>query len=332
LAWAFLLAAAFPLIGRATDRSAPTTRAEHIAEQSPLVKAHLGELKKEAGKIHDNDLREIAMEFLATPKFQLASRRTSEGQIRKALIEKGLLEEASAPTHLIPDHDPMPFIAAPASIWTQHHTFPGGLVFHELTNLKNALSLARNWEEVNKIHLRYDWLRIAPIWHDIAKTWVLEWKADGTATTSEGQIAGTATHHILGVAEALMRNLPPELVVVIASAHQPAHPPTELHELVRFLQAASIIAGKPFQAAGLSDDGTKLAKPAPLESYLNHLSDHDWVASEVSFKEAADALKQTYSDLDAWKQDELLSRFGDLRVTDTWRTSGAKGLRQLFTR
>jgi hypothetical protein len=102
--------------------------------------------------------------------------------------------------------------------------------------------------------------------------------------------------------------------------------------LVRFLQAASIIAGKPFQAAGLSDDGTKLAKPAPLESYLNHLSDHDWVASEVSFKEAADALKQTYSDLDAWKQDELLSRFGDLRVTDTWRTSGAKGLRQLFTR
>jgi hypothetical protein len=55
-------------------------------------------------------------------------------------------------------------------------------------------------------------------------------------------------------------------------------------------------------------------------------------ASEVSFKEAASALKLTYPDLDPWKQDDLLSRYGDLRVTQVWRESGSKGLRELFSR
>ena len=161
---------------------------------------------------------------------------------------------------------------------------------------------------------------------------MIEWNADGTATPDEGQIAGTGSHHILGVAEALMRDLPPDFVVVLASAHQPAHPGTELHELIGYLQAAAIIAGKSYRAAGLTEDGTHLAGPAPLESYLHHLSDHDWVASEVSFKEAAGALKLTFPEMDPWKQDELLSRYGDLRVTEVWRESGSKGLRELFNR
>jgi hypothetical protein len=308
----------------------PVIQAQQIAEGSAMVRSHLEELKKEASKIQDKVLRDSALEFLAAPKFRLASRKTDEVQIRKALLSKGLIEVKNAPSHIIPEHQPMPFVAAPASVWTMHHTYPGGLVFHTLTNLRNAISLGVNWEEVNKIHLRYDWLRAAPIWHDIAKTWVIEWNADGTATPSEGQIAGTGSHHILGIAEALMRDLPSDFVVVVASAHQPAHPVTELQELIRYLQAASIIAGKSYHAAGLTEDGTHLAGPAPLESYLHHLSDHDWVASEVSFKEAVGALKQTYPDLDPWKQDELLSRFGDLRVTQVWRESGSKGLRELF--
>ena len=124
-------------------------------------------------------------------------------------------------------HAAMPFMAAPASTWCVHHVFPGGLVFHTLTNLKNALVLGKNWEDINHIELNHDWLRAAPIWHDIAKTWVMQWMEDGSSTINEGKIAGTSTHHILGIAEALMRKLPPDFVVVVASAHAPAHAPDE---------------------------------------------------------------------------------------------------------
>jgi len=321
----------FNSYGQGSESRASTIKAERIAESSPLLVQHLKEIKNEALKIHDKTLRASVLSLLGTPRFELARRHQDEAQIRKFLMDRKLLASSDvAPHEIIPNHTAMPFIAAPASAWFVHHTYPGGLVMHTLTNLRTSVFLGQNAEHMNHVHVNFDWLRAAPIWHDVAKTLTLEWKPDGSANMSEGTIAGTGAHHILGLAEAMMRELPPDFIVVVASAHSPADTGEALNQLIGFLQAASIISGKPFQAAGLTEDGSALAKPAPLESFLHHLSDHDWVLSEVSFKEAVNALHASFPDLNFWKQDELFSNVGDLRITEAWRSEGTSGVKKLF--
>ena len=82
------------------------------------------------------------------------------------------------------------------------------------------------------IFLSQDLMIAAPIWHDWAKPMVFQWNSDGTefkelsfggnGMTDNFGAAGnskTGAHHILSVAEAMKRGLPPELVISQASAH-----------------------------------------------------------------------------------------------------------------
>jgi hypothetical protein len=177
----------------------------------------------------------------------------------------------------------MPFLAATAG---GHHTYPGGLVDHTLFNLRSGLALAADYAHTYGIQLDEDLVRAAAIRHDAAKTWTIRWNDDGTLAR-EGQIAGTGAHHILGVAEMLARGWPARAVVSLASAHSPPHPGDELAALLRYLRAAAIIAGKTYAEAGLSEDGKSLAEPAPIEAFVNHLSDHDYVLTETTAQAAA---------------------------------------------
>ena len=312
---------------------APTQRAEQIALSSPLARMHWNELHVEARRIRDPLLRETSLEILEKPKFQLAEKRRGDSQkIRAKLLELGLLDPKTEPKELIPNHEPMPFVAAPASFWTQHHTYPGGLVFHTLTNLRTGTFIAQNWFWIYHVRLNSDLIRAATIWHDSAKTWTLEWQPDGTVSRSEGQIAGTGAHHVLAVAEAVLRGMPAEFVVTLASAHNPAHPGAGLEELISYLKAASILAGKGYSSAGLSEDGTRLAAPAPLESYVNHLSDHDWVVTEVSLARTREALQALSPAPTAWEMDELFATYGDLKVYQEFLFKGSEGLKVLLAK
>lgn len=106
----------------------------------------------------------------------------------------------------------------------------------------------------NPFRIDQDLVLAAPMWHDWAKTIVFQWNADGSeftelnfggnGSTDDYGKAGdsrTGAHHILGLAEAMKRGLPPDFVVTVASAHSV---PTLSNEfkVVNWLRAAAIIA------------------------------------------------------------------------------------------
>jgi hypothetical protein len=99
-----------------------------------------------------------------------------------------------------------------------------------------------------------DLIIAAPIWHDWAKTIVFQWNADGTefqelrfggnGMTDANGAAGdsrTGAHHILSIAEAMKRGLPPELVITQASAHAAPSLGNE-YKVVNWLRSAAIVA------------------------------------------------------------------------------------------
>lgn len=83
------------------------------------------------------------------------------------------------------------------------------------------------------LHLSHDLILGAPIWHDWAKSIVFQWNADGTEfleLSIGGSGAGndnygapgdarTGGHHILSIAESMLRGFSPAFIITQASAH-----------------------------------------------------------------------------------------------------------------
>jgi hypothetical protein len=117
----------------------------------------------------------------------------------------------------------------------------------------------------------------APIWHDWAKAIVFQWNADGSEfiemnyggngkTDAWGAPGNTKTssHHILGVAEAIMRGMPPALVIAHASAHGAPNAGNEF-SVVNWIHAAAILAGvDPIEKGYLMKDATGRLRLAAL--------------------------------------------------------------------
>jgi len=188
----------------------------------------------------------------------------------KAGVFPPLLRDGSACPKL-----PQSFFSAPGSVFGGHHSFPGGLAVHESFNDLSDTNLGAgyrriyghtNAEGLPEISLfaqsntepgffiDEDILVGAPLWHDWAKPIVFQWNADGTEfaelnfggnglTDAAGQAGNSKTgaHHILGLAEAMKRNLPAEFVITQASAHTNPTSGNE-YKVVNWLIAAAIIA------------------------------------------------------------------------------------------
>lgn len=171
-------------------------------------------------------------------------------------------------------HLPQPFNAAPGSSFGSHHSYPGGLAIHEAFNETTAISLARDYRIFyghrdkaglptidakfdaahSDISIDEDLIIAAPIWHDWAKTIVFQWNSDGTefqelpiggngATDNYGGAGNSKTgaHHILGLAEAMARAMPPRFVIAEACAHSAPVLGAE-YKVVNWIRAAAIIA------------------------------------------------------------------------------------------
>jgi hypothetical protein len=309
LLWALLAVA---LVSRASADVDAEAKAQVMALAQPRVRAQYEALKEEAGRIADPARRGELQAFLVRPEFLvLARRRKDEAAIVAALKRAGLLEDSVA--SLFPAAPAMAFVAAPGGVWKGHHSYPGGLVDHELFNLRAGLALAAVYRRNFGLTLDDDAIRAAALIHDAAKTLTLRWKADGSLPESETKVAGTPLHHILGVAEAIERGWPPALVVCVAAAHSPPHPGPDLDALLGYLRAAVLVTGASNAAAGLSADGKSLAAPAPLEAFITHLDDHDYVLTETSIR-AADASMSARGITDNWKRDEFLAAHSDLAL------------------
>lgn len=234
---------------------------------------------------------------------------------------------------------PQAFYAAPGSNFGSHHSYPGGLPVHEANNDVADLNRAEEYRLVyghvnedgiptvnpqagsstvhqpnSSIYIDQDIILGAPLWHDWAKPIVLQWNADGTIF-QELQIGGpglsTGGHHILSLAEAMVRGLSPAFIDVQACAHST---PTEGNEarVVAWIEAAAIIAQQDPTAKGyLTRDSTGAFRlPAfrqtgsidlvgagqmnlLAEMTIHNLSDADWVYGD----QAVDSMQVILADL-----------------------------------
>jgi hypothetical protein len=307
-----------------------------IAQASRRIQKNFRALKMEANRIQNKKWRELALVILETPVFSVGEgRKNSAPEIIHQLIDHQLISPSARADAFFPMHAPQPFLSAPGSFWSLHHAYPGGLVDHTLTNLKLALSIEKSWRADYPLQkLDDDLIRLAVIWHDSAKAWVDHWQSDGSANKSEGDpIANTGAHHIWGIAEAIYRGLPPQFSVILASAHSPPSGSDKI-KVIHYLQAAAIIAGKPYADAGLTTDGTDLADPAPLESFLHHLSDHDYVATEVSLAfvrlQIEANRKAKNQKIDFWREDQILAEYGDLALYQQYLSGGKVALEKIL--
>ncbi len=228
---------------------------------------------------------------------------------------------------------PQSFGTAPGSNFGGHGSFPGGLAIHEGFNLSSALSFAENYQLAygtlgpdglpvmppipssktrhhGDLDISLDEIKAAPMWHDWAKTLVFQWNADGTEfaefnfggngmTDNYGRTGDSRTggHHVLSLAEAIARGLPPRFIVAQASAHSAPTLGNEF-KVVNWIRAAAIVAQVDPVAHGLlaKDSAGNLRLPArggagqidlnaagqvnvTVEDAIHNLSDADFVFS-----------------------------------------------------
>jgi hypothetical protein len=231
---------------------------------------------------------------------------------------------------------PLSFKASPGSNFGGHHSYPGGLAVHESLNDqssinfadtfrgeygqlgKDRLPIARGLRRRGDVDINQDVVLAAPIWHDWAKRMVFQWNADGTEFT-ELNFGGagandnfgapgdsrTGGHHIMSIAEAMARGLPPVLVITQASAHSAPTLGNEF-KVVNWLHAAAIMAQiDPVAKGYLVLDGSGHLRLPPLfglgagvnlpaagqtnllvEYQIHNLSDADFVNSIPAVTEA----------------------------------------------
>ena len=255
---------------------------------------------------------------------------------------------------------PQAFYSAPGGATGGHHSEPGGLPVHEAFNDLSSISFALNYKKVygnvgkdglpravlkgQKPSVQKDGFIIdstvvlgAPVWHDWAKTIVFQWNADGTEftelnfggngkTDNNGSTGDSKTgaHHIIGIAEALKRDMPADFVISVASAHSYPTYGNE-YKVVNWIRAAAILAqvdpyaqgvlqkdskGNPRLAAvrKLGDiDLTSADDPVEntlIEYVLHNLSDADYVFTGPAAKTVKNVLAKLapeygYSDKDS---------------------------------
>ena len=256
-----------------------------MAEKSAMVKKGYDYLLKSCNLIADPTYRSVALESLKnpTPKIMALFPTNSEKEsVKKELVAAGYLKpETTYDQFLPPCSGPLknvqPFTAAPGSGWKSHHAYPGGLVTHVAVFLKSALGLYNAYDDVYGYRMNRDLIVAAAMIHDAQKPWVFQWMADSSCLP-ESPIAGSGSHHVLCLAEAMYRDLSPELIMTIACCHMHPGSPAGEAEVVGWLKAAGIMAGRdPIRLGVLASDGKTLPLPRRQEGFICHIGDHDYI-------------------------------------------------------
>jgi hypothetical protein len=250
--------------------AAPTPADEHRAVEVAARLHHVvrasARLRDELRRIGDKSLRKAVLDHLTAPglpgnSWALGHLAETEAALKAAGLLTGSLPPLAGAGS---------FWAAPAGPCPDgHHAYPGGLPVHTLANLLHAQALAGIYRKVYGVESNSDWLKAAAAWHDSAKALTLRWSAGGDCG-HEPAIAGTAAHHVLGIAAAISEKLPGRLIFIIASAHV-APSAENLSKICNWLKAGSIMAtGKPDAVV------CPEAREVPLEAFINNSSDSDY--------------------------------------------------------
>jgi putative nucleotidyltransferase with HDIG domain len=263
-------------------------RAAGIAARSPFARALHAQATALARGIGDAVLRDDVLDLLHNPIPLYARKYPTEQSrvaLRDSLARAGFVSPDAAVKGIFPPAGShgiaQPFWSAPGSDANGHHGYPGGLCAHELFNARMGREFARTYDAQyfdGTDAVDGDLAIAAALYHDIMKTAVFQYRDDGTFF-DELTIAATGGHHCLSGAEAIARGRSAEFVTVLLSAHAAPSLGDE-RKVVAWCRASAMIAGVDPVEYGLvrtTGDGYALAKPAPIEAFVNHLSDHDYV-------------------------------------------------------
>lgn len=317
-------------------------RAEAIAKESAPTRDAMTYLREAAAGVRDEKLRAIAVELLERPAPTFLALWPDKDGARKALVDAGLLDGGVTVDALFPpQHTPLSFAAAPGGRLGRHHGHPGGLAIHTAFNVRSARALAEAYRAQYGVALDADLVVAAPLFHDAMKAWTLQFAGDG-ALLVEPAVAGSSSHHAFIVAELIHRGAPKDLVVAVASAHEP--PEKERALVDAFLRAGAVLAKQDPTSWLVAGPAAPLAAPelsrgdprprgaasakgdAPgtrIEASVSHLSDHDWILTETAYAHVDAALDRvlatrarpgaaTPTPVDAakhrWKKHEVLAK------------------------
>ncbi len=271
------------------------------AEASPLIASCWKQILDYAGTITDASLRSSVLSLLKQPTPTFMQRYASESA-RQALygqlVQRGLVDPAKTDAaHILPPYNGkvQAFRTAPGSGYGSHHPYPGGLATHVNANLHITDYICRTYQEVFLYDVNRDIAIAAQALHDIAKPFVFQWQKDGSSL-KEYTIAGQGAHHVISLAEVIYRGFPAEEVVAQACAHGAPTSKKDEADVVSWLTAAAIMAGKDPVAYGLLNAaGDGLPAPHHQEGYIVHLGDHDWVLSSPAAQKTVALLKKIAS-------------------------------------
>src|ERR1700682_3861308 len=260
-----------------------TARARDIASPRPCAyRAHL-ELRREAGAIGDPALRAAVEAQILAP--WLPPEAWAYGHLAEA---RRLLKD---PRLELPPARKGDFLAAPGGDCEgagAHHGYPGGLSVHTLADLLASRGLENEYRHVYGVDIHGDQLTSAVIWHDALKASTLPWRADGSCGP-EAQIAGTQADHVLGLAAAILRHFPDDLLYLIAAAHS-----ADPKQICTWLEAASVLA-----------DGAKMECPTrqTVEGFIHHFADSDAPLTTLTWSRYVARAPKGWARFDALLQD-----------------------------
>jgi hypothetical protein len=222
---------------------------DNLRTQTLDVISNPGTCVKHRANVSPAMQQAIVQQLLAAGLADPADNATFPGGLL-AGIYPAIVNDGSACPQL-----PQAFFSAPGSVYGGHHSYPGGLPIHESNNDISDVYLANQYRSVyghsahgfpaldpkvllkkpaekGEIFIDQDIIVGAPIWHDWGKSIVSQWNADGSefpelnfggnGLTDNFGAAGnskTGGHHIISVAEAMVRGLSPAFVITQASAH-----------------------------------------------------------------------------------------------------------------
>jgi hypothetical protein len=338
----------------------PLTRgnaaAASLARSANLAAATYARVEALASSITDGALRADVLDLIRNPRALYAERHpapASRAAVRDALARAGFVAPAASVTGIFPPGtEPrastavQPFWCAPGSSEGSHHDYPGGLAMHESFNASMATAFASTYDAHyfgGRPTVSRDTVVAAALYHDVMKTVVFGWNDDGTVF-DELTIAGTGAHHVLSGAEAIARARDPRFVTTLLSAHAAPSLGDEA-KVVAWCRAAAIVANVDPVAYGLvKRDGANYAlaaDPVPLEAFVNHLSDHDYVVSVHAMHVVAARLQQRWSRQQGltqlaptfpWYRAMILTRNTALALYDTLARNGADAFDRVLVR
>ncbi len=268
--------------------SAGNARAALIARGSKFIQTHYAGAMHLARSIANSRIRADVLGILADPVPMYARKYpTAESRLalRDALAGQGFIKPGDPVSGIFPPGTEragvvQPFWSAAGSAYDSHHSYPGGLLVHELFNASMAEHFAKTYDAIyfgGRPTVDRDVAIAAAFYHDMMKTAVFQFNEDGTLLP-ELAIAGTGGHHCLSGAEALVRGHDARFVTVLLSAHAAPSLGDEV-KVAQWCRASAMIAGVDPVEYGLLDRQGNLAAFPPLEAFVNFLSDHDYVLS-----------------------------------------------------